>query len=251
MSKRKLVACLACRNKGTRLYGKPLQNLDIENRLTVLDYMITAIKGYSEVHDIVLAISEGIENLPYIDIANNHQVKYIIGNEEDVLNRLIDACEFAGGTDIFRVTTESPFTFYEMIANAWIQHINRGADLTALDNLPDGAGFEITKLSAYKKAWHRGNERHRSELCSLFIRENKSDFKIDFVEIEKIYRRVDIRLTIDYPEDLILCRAVYTTFKDKAPYIPLKDIITFLDENPSIKSVCDPFVAEGLRTMYL
>ena len=251
MSKRKLVACLACRNKGTRLYGKPLQNLDIENRLTVLDYMIKSIKGYNEVQDIVLAISEGIENLPYIDVANNHQIKYIIGNEEDVLKRLIDACEFAGGTDIFRVTTESPFTFYEMISNAWNQHINRGADLTALDKLPDGAGFEITKLSAYKKAWDRGNERHRSELCSLYIRENKSDFKIDFVEFDKRYRRMDIRLTIDYPEDLILCRAVYAAFKDKSPFIPLDDILTFLDDNPSIKALCAPFVEEGLRTMYL
>ena len=29
--KKKLVAALACRNQGTRLYGKPIQNLDIEN----------------------------------------------------------------------------------------------------------------------------------------------------------------------------------------------------------------------------
>jgi len=251
MSKRKLVACLACRNKGTRLYGKPLQNLDIEKRFTVIDYMITAIKGYNEVGDIVLAISNGVDNLPFIDVAKAHGVKYIIGDEDDVLKRLIDACEFSGGTDIFRATTESPFTFYEMIQNAWEQHLKTDADLTALDNLPDGAGFEITKLSAYKKAWDRGNERHRSELCSLYIRENKSDFRINFVEFEKRYRRMDIRLTIDYPEDLILCRAVYHNFKDKAPFIPLKDIISFLDNNPSVKAICEPFVEEGLKTMYL
>ncbi len=29
---RKLVACLACRNEGTRLYGKPLQNLDVKKK---------------------------------------------------------------------------------------------------------------------------------------------------------------------------------------------------------------------------
>lgn len=251
MKNRKLVACLACRNKGTRLYGKPLQNLDIEKRLTVLDYMITAIKGYREVDDIVLAISEGVDNLPFIDVAKEHSIKYIIGDEDDVLKRLIEACEFAGGTDIFRVTTESPFTFYEMTQSAWDQHLESNADLTALDNLPDGSGFEITKLSAYKKAWEGGDERHRSELCSLYIREHKSDFKIEFVEFENRYRRMDIRLTIDYPEDLILCRAVYANFKDKAPFIPLDEIITFLDDNPQIKAICSPFVEEGLKTMYL
>ena len=32
---RKLVAALACRNKGSRLYGKPLQNLDIDKVLEI------------------------------------------------------------------------------------------------------------------------------------------------------------------------------------------------------------------------
>ena len=40
--KRKLVAALACRNQGTRLYGKPLQNLDIDKGITILDYMINS-----------------------------------------------------------------------------------------------------------------------------------------------------------------------------------------------------------------
>ena len=35
--KKKLVAALACRNQGTRLYGKPIQNLDIENGITIID----------------------------------------------------------------------------------------------------------------------------------------------------------------------------------------------------------------------
>ena len=36
---RKLVACLACRNEGTRLYGKPLQNLDIKKNITIKNYL--------------------------------------------------------------------------------------------------------------------------------------------------------------------------------------------------------------------
>ena len=42
--KRKLVAAIACRNTGSRLYGKPLQNLDIFNSYRIIDYIIDSIK---------------------------------------------------------------------------------------------------------------------------------------------------------------------------------------------------------------
>tara|TARA_B100000963_G_scaffold274789_1_gene243009 strand:- start:5515 stop:6264 length:750 start_codon:yes stop_codon:yes gene_type:complete len=248
---RKLIACLACRNNGTRLYGKPLQNLDIEKKITILDYMIESIKSYSSISDIVLAISEGDENISFIEVAKKHNIKYIIGNEDDVLLRLIKACEYANGTDIFRVTTESPFTYFEKIKEAWNEHLENDYDLTTLDNLPDGSGFEICKLSTYLKSWKNGNSRHRSELCSLYIRENKSDFKINYVEIPSEIKRLDIRLTVDYPEDLVFCRKIYNKFKGHSPRIPLIEIINYIDKNPKMKELVDPFVDEGLKTMYL
>ncbi len=248
---RKLVACLACRNQGTRLYGKPLQNLDIEKRLTVLKYMVDSIRSYQEVDDIVLGISEGSDNIAFKHFAEKNNVAFIIGSEDDVLQRLIQCCEKVDGTDIFRLTTESPFTYFEALSDAWIQHIDKTYDLTALDQLPDGSGFELIKLEAYKHSWENGGDKHRSELCSLYIREHKEYFNIGYVDIPQELRRTDIRLTIDYPEDLVLCRAVYKKFEHLAPLIPLKGIIEYLDSNPQLKAIVDPFVEEGLKTMYI
>jgi spore coat polysaccharide biosynthesis protein SpsF len=248
---RKLVACLACRNQGTRLYGKPLQNLDIEKGLTILEYMIKSIRKYLSVSDIVLGISEGLDNIIYEDFAKKHKVDFIVGSEEDVLQRLIQSCEKVNGTDIFRLTTESPFTHFESIDGSWMQHISGDYDLTALDNLPDGSGYEMIKLDAYKYSWKYGENKHRSELCSLFIREHKDKFSISYVEIPENLRRTDIRLTVDYPEDLVLCRAIYKQFKEYAPLIPLNKIIDFLDHNPQLKELVNPFVEDGLKDMYL
>ena len=247
---RKLVACLACRNQGTRLYGKPLQNIDIVGKLTILEYMVNSIRKYDVVDEIVLGISEGIENVTFKDFAEKNSLRYIVGNEEDVLQRLIQSCERAGGTDIFRLTTESPFTYFEAISAAWGRHVTEGNDITALDNLPDGSGFEMIKLSAYKRSWEHGENKHRSELCSLYIRENKNDFKIGYVDIPENIRRTNIRLTVDYPEDLVLCRKVYNEFKHLAPLIPLDKIIDYLDANPELKIGVEPFIEEGLKTMY-
>jgi spore coat polysaccharide biosynthesis protein SpsF len=248
---RKLVACLACRNQGTRLYGKPLQNLSIEKKLTVLQYMVESIRSYNAVTDMVLGICEGNDNIVFEDFAKRNGVEFIVGSEEDVLQRLIQCCEKVTGTDIFRLTTESPFTYFEAIDKAWEQHVKKDHDLTALDQLPDGSGFEMIKLEAYKSSWEHGENKHRSELCSLYIRENKKDFNIGYVDIPQEVKRTDIRLTIDYPEDLVLCRAVYKEFEHLAPLIPLKKIINFVDANPQLQDLVKPFIEEGLKTMYL
>lgn len=248
---RKLVACLACRNNGSRLYGKPMQNLDINSGFTVLDYIISSMKVYPGVADIVLGISEGSDNLCFIEVAKKQGIKYIIGDETDVLSRLIRCCEAAEGSDIFRVTTESPFMYFEAIEKAWQQHVEGNYDFSMLDHMPDGSGIEIIKLEAYKYSWTHGENKHRSEMCSLYIRENKEKFTIQHIEAPQQLKRKDIRLTIDYPEDLILCREIYRRFQDKAPLIPLADIIRFLDENPRLKEIVQPFVEEGLKSMYI
>jgi spore coat polysaccharide biosynthesis protein SpsF len=248
---KKLVACLACRNQGSRLYGKPLQHLDIKNRVTILEYIIAAIRTFDPISEIVLGISEGVENEIFKSIAKKNQVDFIVGNEEDVLQRLIQCCEKANGTDIFRMTTESPFNYFEAIDLAWDKHLTENNDLTVLDHVPDGSGIEIIKLDAYKRSWQNGERKHRSELCSLYIRENKHLFKMGYLDAPEEICRTDIRLTIDYPEDLVLCRAIYKKFKDLAPRIPLKKIIDFLDANPQLKALVAPYVEDGLVSMYL
>jgi len=46
---KKLVVALACRNTGSRLYGKPLQNLDILNGISILDNIIGCLKKFKAI----------------------------------------------------------------------------------------------------------------------------------------------------------------------------------------------------------
>ena len=67
---------MACRNQGSRLYGKPLQNLDIK-KIKVIDFLINRIKKIKSINNIVLAISDSIDNDEYINISRNHSLKYV------------------------------------------------------------------------------------------------------------------------------------------------------------------------------
>lgn len=239
---RKLVAALACRAGGKRLYGKPLQNLDMEVGLTILDHLILGLKACPEIEEIVLGIAEGIENQVFIEYAHKHKISYIIGDEKDVLLRLIQCGRIRKATDIFRITSECPFIAWHLVGKAWEWHLKNKNDVTVTDFLPEGANFEIYKMEALEISHAKGNDYERSEFCSAYIRNHPKDFKIEILKPEDKLARLDLRLTVDYPEDLILCRDIYQVFKDDAPHIPLHKILKHITDNPSLHKIVEPFV---------
>lgn len=239
---RTLVAALACRINGSRLYGKPLQLLDIQGRISVLGHLVSLLRTEPSISEIVLGVSEGTANEVFHEIAAGLGLRSIRGDERDVLQRLIQCAKAAGGTDVFRVTTESPFTYVEAIENAWQRHVANGNDATVVDGLPDGCNFEIFTLESLIRSHARGDSRHRSELCSLYIREYRHEFQVEVVAVPRALQRCDLRLTIDYPEDLIVCRRVYERLESSAPRIPLEQIVSVLDADPRLRALIAPYV---------
>lgn len=239
MSERRLAAVLACRVNGTRLYGKPLQNL--VPGVTILDQIVAAVRSFPRFDAVVLGVSEGTENLTFAEHAKRLGVDYLFGDPEDVLSRLIRCGRMVGATDVFRVTTESPFFDYSMFDEAWHRHVTRGNDITVLDNVPAGAVFEIYTLDSLERSHADGTDADRSELCSNYARFNQRLFQLDVLQPVEELRRLDLRLTVDYPEDLVVCRAVYEALIDKAPRIPLADIVAFLDSRPDLVELVAPF----------
>ena len=67
--------------------------------------------------------------------------------------------------------------------------------------------------------------------------DNLKKFKVQIIELPKNLLKSKYRLTVDNPEDLILCRNIYKRFKKHSPNISLKKIISYLDKNPKIANV--------------
>lgn len=236
IKKRKLVAVLACRNTGSRLYGKPLQNLDVNKNYTILDNIIKCLKKKKIIKEIVLAISRGKDNLNYLNYAKKYKLKFVIGDEKDVLKRLITGAKKVNATDVFRVTTESPFIYYQKINLLWKRHVRENSDTSMIKDVVDGVGFAIHTVDSLITSHKKGSARHRSELCGLYIMENPHLFKVSKLAPDKILSRNDMRLTVDNPEDLVLCREIFAKFKKDAPMIDVLKIVKFLDKNKKIMS---------------
>jgi len=164
VNKRKLIAALACRCSGQRLYGKPLQNLELG--YTIIDHLISGLKASEEIDDIVLGIADGDHNRSFISVAEKHDIPYIFGSEKDALWRLILCGQKARATDVFRITTECPFAAWELLPSVWDAHVRNNNDITVTEYFSEGMNFEIYKLSALLYSHNHGNDEERSEYCS-------------------------------------------------------------------------------------
>ena len=238
----KVAAVLACRVQSSRLYAKPLQRI---GNKTILEHQLDQLESLKRVDHIVLAISEGLENEPFKEIARQRGHSVVVGDQIDVLGRLIQGAQHVNAETILRTTTEDPFVYVDGFDEVLTTHHEGGYDISGMMHLPDGAGFELIQREALERSHREGMAKHRSELCSLYIWEHLDKFKMRKVMPPPALRRSDIRLTVDYPEDLMVMRKIYEAFDGKMP-IPIGEIIKFLDANPSIRAI-NKDVDRGLR----
>ena len=236
----KVVAVIACRVGSERLFAKPLQQI---SGFTILHLLINQIKKSKQITDIVLAISEKSGNNIFVNFAHENNIKFVQGDDLDVLKRLIDGGDYVNSDIIFRVTSDCPFIYWEKIDFMINNHVNNNNDFSILKNTPLGAGYEIINLDALKKSHKLGSKKHRSELVSLFIYENQKKFKIQEIEPKKEFQRPDLRLTVDNPEDLLVARMIHEKIGKNDSPIELKKIIKFLDTHPEIIKINSNIVA--------
>ena len=89
-SEKKVIAVLACRVDSRRLFAKPLQLI---GKLRILELLINQIKKSKSIKEVILAISNKPGNEIFVDFAQKNKVKFVLGDDDDVLKRLIDACK--------------------------------------------------------------------------------------------------------------------------------------------------------------
>ena len=231
---KKIDAILACRVQGSRLYGKPLQKLATEGP-TVLESLLDYVSSIKSVNSTILAISEESENDAFVNIAEKHNLNYVRGDQKDVLARIIKTANKFNTEIIFRATSENPFMLYEYADSLIDEFLSGDYDWGALMDTPDGTGFEIMKLDALKTSHKKGSKKHRSELVTSYIFDNQEDFKILKKQLPDNLRRPEIRLTVDYAEDLVFCQRVWQVLKKDNELIKVEQIIEFWDQNPQLR----------------
>lgn len=228
---RRVAAVIACRVHSSRLFAKQMQLIGGK---PIIEHMLNQLKTSKLIDEIVLAISAKPGNEVFVEYAHERGIKFVIGDDTDVLNRLINGAKYVNADIIFRITPENPYVYWEGIDDVIRKHVSGNYDFSDCYDLPLGSGYEVVNLDAFERSHREGSKRHRSELCSLYINENQEKFKIQHVRPPKQLQRPELRLTVDTPEDLVVARTIYDKLGKNGKPIRLAAIVKFLDKNQTL-----------------
>jgi len=232
----RVVAVVSARMASSRYPGKALVPLAGRPLLAVLLERVASARGLDGV---VLATSNNRENDVLAHLALEGGFAVFRGDEDDVLRRHVECARAVGAEHVVRVTGDNPLTDIETLEHLVAIHLGGGADYTYVpgDALLMGILPEVVKAEALERSWHRGEDWHRSELVTLYIKEHPHEFKIRASERPEELYRPAYRLTVDEAEDVALMQVLFERLAAPGKIVTTREAIVVLDREPELARV--------------
>jgi spore coat polysaccharide biosynthesis protein SpsF len=210
------------------LAGKPL-----------LEHLFARLLSVPELDGVVLATSTNEENRVLVELAERLGVGVHAGDEDDVLGRYVEVARRWEADHVVRVTGDNPLTDLGLVSALTQHHVDEEADYTYVpgDALLMGILPEVISRKALEISHRDGDNRHRSELVTLYIKENLSRFRIARVDIPEWLYRPSYRLTVDEPEDLELMGILFERLYQPGKVLDTAEAIRLMDEEPELAEI--------------
>jgi len=215
---------LQVRLGSTRLPGKLLLPL---GGLTVFEHVLIRLGRAMRPEGIIVATTA--DTAPHIEkTAQRYGAGIVVGSEDDVLSRFIDAIEEYSIRNVIRATGDNPLVCIEYIDKALDLHRNEGADLTAYPILPYGTGVEVIKTDTLRRVGSLTCDPFEREHITQYIYRHPARFKIVLGTPHPEFQRRELHLTVDTREDYERMVKIYGMLYSGEP-IPLSRVIDYLD----------------------
>ena len=196
----------------------------------ILDVMLERVSQSKEIDAIILAIPDTSENDELENFALSRGVTVFRGNEKDVLNRYATAASKSHADIVVRLTGDCPLIDWRMIDQCLENVVGREADFCGTStSFQDGLDVEAFKAELLFEADEKATLSFDREHVTPFMRE-KIGSKILLIEPD--YDPVDVRITLDEPEDFTVISNVLQSFPDYR--FSARDINTLAKEAPEI-----------------
>ena len=225
----KTVILVAVRLKSKRLKKKALSNLFGKPLILCLTERIRKSNLSSE---IVWCTSTSQEDDELVGLGKENRIEIFRGSENDVMSRFILAAEKYNAENIVRVTGDNPLTDPEVIDFLVKQHIKNKMEYTVCNSTPPGTRSEVIDLKMLKKCHGFLQDPDSSEYMTWMLNRPNIFKTLEINYPNKKLNRPDLRLTVDYEEDLKNIQKIYDYYKGKLP--SLEKIIQWIDTQNSL-----------------
>ena len=195
--------------------------------------MIERLKLAKRVSEIVICTSTNPQDDRLEQIAEAEGISCFRGDEDDVVKRLFDAAQLHKLDYLLSITADCPFSDPQYADKIVETYEATDADLIRALDLPHGAYSYGVKPAAFQKVIEIKADTN-TEVWSRYFTDTDL-FKVLDLPIENPrHKRPELRMTLDYQEDLDFFKAIFSHLYRPGTVFTLDDILSLLDTHPEI-----------------
>ncbi len=220
------------RTASTRLPQKCLLPI---TGVPIIEHLIRRLKRSRDADQIVICTTTKPEDQVLVEIADRLGILSYRGSEQDKLLRWNDAAKHFGVDFIVTADGDDPFCEPELIDLAFRQSESPSLpDFIQAPGLVCGAFTYGIRASALAKVCQIKGTSDTEMMWPYFTETGL--FKVEALQgVDPVYRRPEVRATLDYPEDFEFFKNIIEHFaaSHQADFT-MREILHYLDENPGV-----------------
>jgi spore coat polysaccharide biosynthesis protein SpsF len=204
---------------------------------SLIEHLIDRAKTAKRPNLVVLCTTTQPEDKIFVQIAKKNGAECFRGNEHDILKRFLDAAVKFNVDFIVNVDGDDVFCDPELVDKTAQTFLDTGASFIKWNNLPLGATPIGVTVDALKKVVKIKDTLNTETGWGAYFTDTGL-FNVKYLEPEeKKLRHPEIRITLDYPEDLKLVKEIYDRLYVPGKVIKLKDILGLIDREPALAEI--------------
>lgn len=214
----------------TRLPGKMLANLAGKPAVARVFERLGRVRNLD---GMILATTTSPKDDPLARWAEEAGLPVFRGSEEDVLDRVVRAQKAMRSDVIVEVTGDTPLLEPRVIEEGIRIYLEGGYDVvsnTWRRSYPDGVDVQVFSWEALAEVARTVHDPAVREHVSLYFYQHPERYRIHHLEAPPAWRRPEVRLLLDTPEDLRFLRRLYDTLlRERGEDFTLSDVLSVVD----------------------
>lgn len=249
--KQRIVAIIEARMGSTRLPQKTL--MDVAGK-TLLERVVDRLKLSKTVAEVVVATSTSKGDDRIEALCRERSIAFFRGSEDDVLGRVQGAALQSRADVVVQSGADCPFYDPDLVDLLVHTLVWGGYAYTANDmelTFPEGIDAHVIRATALADSAQFATRADERDDTPRYIWNNAERYPIfNLLALPgSFYNRPEIRLTVDYAEDMELCKKIYESFSGKEDFTT-RELIALLDQNPEwikINASCEQHSAAYVK----
>ncbi len=221
------------RLSNTRLPKKALKEI---NGIPVVQYLIDRIKKSEKIRNVIICTTKNENDNELVEFLKKNNYMFYRGSESDILARYLDTAKKFDTDFIISVDGDDIYSDPYYVDKMILAFEKTNADYIDMVNFPFGIASVGIKRNALVKVCELKKTDNTETGYRLFFHDEKI-FKVHKMELEEnIKFPKELRLTLDYQEDLDLARKIISKLGND---FHLEDIIELFEKNPELLQITD------------